>query len=143
MNSINLTHDETILALGEELDSYLETFDDLGDKEIGAMNTRSEIDTSLRRDHVYSRMRDICTGISALRAESLESVAIQMRALTLFARTDREDDKDAPEKMNRLIYSITTAIESRAGIKRSYWAGDLFIGLDDIYHGVDPSLLKS
>lgn len=142
MNNINLTQDETILALGEELDSYLETFDDLDSEEANAVNGRSELDANLRRDHLFTRMRDICTGISALRAGTLESIAIQMRALALFARTDREEDKDAPEKMNRLIYSVASAIESQAGIKRSHWAGDLFIGLDDIYHGVDPSLLK-
>lgn len=121
-------HDEIIISLGCELEMLAFEYRRLDNVAGDAADELNRARASSARDHAYGRMTDICPTIAALKAESLEAAAIQMRVVAHYSSMDVEE---VETQMQALIFSVVGVIESQGGFGRDQWAGDFYFGTND------------
>lgn len=127
-------HDQLIRGLGNELQALAQECDRLVELGSEAVDETDKLRTKWAHHNAYEKMNDICSTLAALKAESLEAAAIQMRAVSHYASLDYDD---VERQISTLIHSVVGALESNGGFSRDRWAGAFYLGARDAFEGVE------
>lgn len=128
------TQDEIIVALGEELELLSREYGRLED--ICSHSKDRDVKSSALHayDLTYEKMLDVCTALSVFKATTLEAAAVQMRVLSYYSTSERND---TGRKLNALIFSVVGALENEGNFSRNQWAGEFYLGSQDPFERVE------
>ncbi len=128
------SHNDIIILLGCELDRLANECNRLDSVEGEMVDDTDKHRARSAREAAYERMNDICSALSAFKAESLEAAAIQMRAVSYYSSLEYED---VERQIITLIHSVVGALESNGGFGRDQWAGIFYLGTRDAFEKVE------
>ena len=130
----SIRHDNLIIGLGEELQALYLEYDRLEDLAISLHGKSRAKEASDAHDATYGKMCDICSTLSALKAESLEAAAVQMRVISHYSSMEYET---VDTKLTALICSVVGVLENHGGFGRDLWAGHYFLGTFDPFERLE------